>query len=81
MRTGGSISLLGACSIALHAGPSKVGSRPLKLAFYAADVSGARAALLKKGLTKAGPVRFAGKFDMCDFRDPDGNPFQISSRA
>ena len=70
----------GPCSLALHAGPSKVGTRPPKLAFYAADVSGARAALLKKGLALAGPVKSTGSFDMCDCKDPDGNPFQISSR-
>ena len=70
----------GACSLALHAGPSKVGSRPPKLAFYSADVAGARAALLKRGLVKAGPVKSTGSFDMCDCKDPDGNPFQISSR-
>jgi catechol 2,3-dioxygenase-like lactoylglutathione lyase family enzyme len=70
----------GACSLALHVGPSKVGSRPPKLAFYAADVAGARAALLKRGLAKAGPVKSTASFDMCDCKDPDGNPFQISSR-
>ena len=70
----------GACSLALHAGSSKVGNRPPKLAFYASDVSGARAALLKNGLALAGPVKSTGSFDMCDCKDPDGNPFQISSR-
>ena len=70
----------GACGLALHAGPSKVGKRPPKLAFYAADVAGARAALLKKGLAQAGPVKSTGSFDMCDCKDPDGNRFQISSR-
>lgn len=70
----------GPCSLALHAGPAKVGARPPKLAFYAADVSAARAALLKKGLAKAGPVKSGRSFDMCDCKDPDGNPFQISSR-
>jgi len=70
----------GACGLALHAGSSKVGNRPPKLAFYAADVSAGGAALLKKGLALAGPVKSTGKFDMCDCKDPDGNPFQISSR-
>ncbi len=70
----------GACSLALHLGQSKVGSRPPKLAFYAADVAGARAALLKHGLAKAGPVKSTAVLDMCDSKDPDGNPFQISSR-
>jgi len=70
----------GSCRLALHAGASKVGTRAPKLAFYAADVSGARAALVKKGLALAGPVKSAGRFDMCDCKDPDGNRFQISSR-
>ena len=70
----------GPCRLALHAGRSKVGSRPPKLAFYATDVSGARTALVKKGLALAGPVKSTGSFDMCDCKDPDGNPFQISSR-
>jgi catechol 2,3-dioxygenase-like lactoylglutathione lyase family enzyme len=70
----------GACSLALHVGPSKVGNRPPKLAFYAEDVAGARADLLKRGLAVAGPVKSTGRFDMCDCKDPDGNPFQISSR-
>jgi len=70
----------GPCGLALHAGASKVGNRPPKLAFYAADVSGARTALLKKGLAQAGPVKSTASFDMCDCKDPDGNRFQISSR-
>ena len=71
---------VGPCSLALHAGPSKLGNRPPKLAFYASDVSATRDALVKRGLAKAGPVKSAGSFDMCDCKDPDGNPFQISSR-
>jgi catechol 2,3-dioxygenase-like lactoylglutathione lyase family enzyme len=70
----------GAYGLALHAGKSEVGSRPPKLAFYAADVAATRAALVKRGLVKAGPIKSTGSFDMCDCKDPDGNPFQISSR-
>jgi catechol 2,3-dioxygenase-like lactoylglutathione lyase family enzyme len=70
----------GPCRIALHAGKSSVGQRPPKLAFYAADVASTRSALLKRGLAKAGPVKSTGSFDMCDCKDPDGNPFQISGR-
>jgi catechol 2,3-dioxygenase-like lactoylglutathione lyase family enzyme len=70
----------GPVALALHKGPSRVGARPPKLAFYAADVAAARAALVKRGLAQAGPVKSAGSFDMCDCKDPDGNPFQISSR-
>ena len=70
----------GPCRLALHAAPSKVGSRPPKLAFYASDVSSVRAALLARGLAQAGPIKSTGSFDMCDCKDLDGNPFQISSR-
>lgn len=67
--------------LALHAGPSKVGSRPPKIVFHAADVAATRAALIRRGLAHAGPVKSAGRFDLCDCKDPDGNPFQVSSRA
>lgn len=70
----------GGVNLALHAGKSVVGNRPPKLVFHATDVAAARAALVKRGLTTAGPVKSAGHFDMCDAKDPDGNPFQISSR-
>ena len=69
----------GACRIALHHGASKVGTRPPKLAFHAADVAAARARLTRLGATM-GKVLSTGSFDMCDGRDPDGNRFQISSR-
>ena len=70
----------GACSLALHAGKSVIGNRPPKIAFYAADVAAARATLVKRGLADAGKIASTGNFDMCDCKDPDGNPFQISSR-
>ncbi len=70
----------GACKIALHKGKSAIGKRPPKLVFYAADVAAARAALVRRGMKGLGPVKSAAKFDMCDGRDPDGNPIQISSR-
>lgn len=70
----------GGCRLALHAGSSKVGSRAPKLAFFAADVAGARATLLKQGLAQAGDVKSSTHFDMCDFKDPDGNRLQVSSR-
>jgi catechol-2,3-dioxygenase len=70
----------GACGLALHAGPSKVGSRSPKIVFHATDVAAARTALIKRGLTHAGPVKSTGSFDLCDCKDPDGNAFQLSSR-
>jgi catechol 2,3-dioxygenase-like lactoylglutathione lyase family enzyme len=69
----------GACSIALHKGEAKIGNRPPKLAFYAADVAATRATLVRRG-AKMGKVNSAGSFDLCDGKDPDGNAFQISSR-
>ena len=70
----------GACGLALHAGRPKAGARPPKIVFRAADVASARATLIKRGLADAGPVKSTGKFDLCDAKDPDGNPFQLSSR-
>jgi catechol-2,3-dioxygenase len=70
----------GGCTLALHAGKSRVGDRPPKIVFYAADVAATRDALIKRGLANAGTVTSAGVFDMCDCKDPDGNVFQISSR-
>jgi len=69
----------GTCAIALHDGVSKVGNRPPKLAFYAADVAAVRATLTRRGV-KMGKLLSAAKHDMCDGKDPDGNAFQISSR-
>ena len=69
----------GACAIALHQGDTKIGNRPPKLAFYAADVAATRAALIRRG-AKMGKIMSTARFDLCDGKDPDGNPFQISSR-
>jgi catechol 2,3-dioxygenase-like lactoylglutathione lyase family enzyme len=69
----------GDCHVALHAGGGKGGKRQPKIAFFAKDVAVARATLVKRG-AKMGKVMSAKTFDMCDGVDPDGNPFQISSR-
>jgi len=69
----------GPCRLALHAEGGKPGKRPPKIAFFAADVAAARAALVKRG-AKMGKVVSAKKFDMCNGTDPDGNAFQLSSR-
>jgi predicted enzyme related to lactoylglutathione lyase len=71
----------GACRIALHNGVSAPGKRPPKLVFFAKDVGAARAALVRRGVKTLGKVKSTGTFDMCDGKDPDGNAFQISSRA
>jgi catechol 2,3-dioxygenase-like lactoylglutathione lyase family enzyme len=70
----------GACNIAFHRGASSIGSRSPKLVFYASDVAAARADLVKRGARGMGKVLSTQNFDMCNGKDPDGNPFQISSR-
>jgi catechol 2,3-dioxygenase-like lactoylglutathione lyase family enzyme len=70
----------GTCNIALHKGASAVGKRPPKLAFYAADVAAMRATLIKRGAAM-GKLIAGRDIDMCDGKDPDGNPFTISSRT
>ena len=70
----------GGCNIALHSGRSKPGNRPPKLSFFADDVAAARSYLTKRVSAAFGPVKSTDSFDMCDGKDPDGNPIQISSR-
>jgi len=70
----------GSCNIALHSGNPSIGIRPPKLVFYASDVAAARAVLVSRGAKGLGKVLSTGNFDMCNGKDPDGNPFQISSR-
>lgn len=69
----------GACNIALHRGRSAAAGRSPKIAFYASDVAAARALLVRRGATM-GKVKSGRDVDLCDGKDPDGNPFQISSR-
>jgi catechol 2,3-dioxygenase-like lactoylglutathione lyase family enzyme len=71
----------GACNIALHKGNPKLGGRPPKIAFYAANVAAARALLVARGVKTLGKILSIGQFDMCNGTDPDGNPFSISSRT
>jgi hypothetical protein len=71
--------MVGSISTQLHAGGGKAGDRPPKLAFFVPDVTAARAALVKRG-AKIGTVVSSKHFDMCNGADPDGNPFQLSSR-
>lgn len=69
----------GQCHLALHADGGRPGKRPPKIVFYASDVAAVRAEVVKRG-AKMGKVVSAKKFDMCNGADPDGNPFQLSSR-
>ena len=70
----------GSCSIALHAGGApSAGRRQPKIVFYAEDVVQVRAELMARG-AKLGTVQETGEFRFCDGKDPEGNPFSISSR-
>jgi catechol 2,3-dioxygenase-like lactoylglutathione lyase family enzyme len=70
----------GGCNLALHAGTSAIGSRPPKLVFYSRNVAETRGSLLRRGAT-LGKVKSASGLHLCEGRDPDGNPFQISNRS
>jgi catechol 2,3-dioxygenase-like lactoylglutathione lyase family enzyme len=70
----------GNCSIALHDGGAPAsGRRQPKIVFFAEDVTQVRAALMARG-AKLGAVQDAGEFQFCDGKDPEGNPYSISSR-
>jgi catechol-2,3-dioxygenase len=69
----------GGATIALHSGPSSPGRKGPKIVFYASDVAAARAELIKRG-AKFGKARGGEKLCLCDGKDPDGNPIQLSNR-
>jgi hypothetical protein len=69
----------GACNVALHRSKSTGAGRSPKIAFYASDVTAARTLLVGRGATM-GKVMSGREIDFCDGKDPDGNPFQVSSR-
>lgn len=69
----------GSARIAVHSGPPSPGSKGPKIVFYTADVAAAREALVARG-AKFGKVRQGEVFTLCDGKDPDGNPVQLSNR-
>ena len=69
----------GGASIGLHSGPSSPGRKGPKIAFYADDVAAMREKLVARG-AKFGRVRQWEELFMCDGKDPDGNPIQLSNR-
>ena len=69
----------GGATIALHSGPSSPGRKGPKIVFHAADVAAARQRLVARG-AKFGKVRQGEVFCLCDGKDPDGNPIQLSDR-
>src|SRR5580704_16173373 len=69
----------GGATIALHSGPSSPGRKGPKIVFHAADVAARREALVARG-AKFGKVYQGDVFCLCDGKDPDGNPIQLSNR-
>jgi catechol 2,3-dioxygenase-like lactoylglutathione lyase family enzyme len=69
----------GPVTIGLHSGPPSPGRKGPKIAFYADDVAAMRETLVARG-AKFGKVREGEMFCLCDGKDPDGNPIQLSSR-
>jgi catechol 2,3-dioxygenase-like lactoylglutathione lyase family enzyme len=69
----------GGARIALHSGPPSPGRKGPKIVFHAEDVAAMRQALVSRG-AKFGKVRDGEIFCLCDGKDPDGNPIQLSSR-
>jgi catechol 2,3-dioxygenase-like lactoylglutathione lyase family enzyme len=69
----------GGIRIALHSGPASPARKGPKLVFYARDVAGLRRTLTGRG-ARFGKVRQGAHFCLCDGRDPDGNPVQLSGR-
>lgn len=68
----------GGIRIALHSGPASPGCKGPKIAFHAEDVAAMRAKLVARG-ARFGKLR-EGQFCLCDGKDPDGNPIQLSNR-
>jgi len=69
----------GGARIALHSGPSSPGRKGPKIVFYAKDVAAMRATLVARGAS-FGKVRQGEIICLCDSKDPDGNPIQLSDR-
>jgi catechol 2,3-dioxygenase-like lactoylglutathione lyase family enzyme len=69
----------GGARIALHSGPSSPGKKGPKIVFHAEDVEALRKTLVARG-AKFGKVRQGEVLCLCDGKDPDGNPLQLSNR-
>jgi hypothetical protein len=69
----------GAANIALHSGPSSPGRKGPKIVFHAKNVAALRETLVARGAT-LGKVHQGEVFCLCDGKDPDGNPIQLSNR-
>ena len=69
----------GGATIALHSGPASPGRKGPKIVFHAEDVATLRATLVARG-ARFGKVREGEVLTLCDGKDPDGNPVQLSNR-
>lgn len=69
----------GGTTIALHSGPSSPGKKGPKIVFHADDVATLRETLISRGAA-LGKARQGDTFCLCDGKDPDGNPIQLSDR-
>jgi catechol 2,3-dioxygenase-like lactoylglutathione lyase family enzyme len=69
----------GGTRIALRSGPSSPGRKGPKIVFHAPDVAVLRETLVARG-ARFGKVREGEMFSLCDGKDPDGNPIQLSNR-
>ena len=69
----------GGARIALHSGPSSPGRKGPKIVFHAEDVAAMRESLVARRAT-FGKVRQGEVISLCDGKDPDGNPIQLSNR-
>jgi len=73
----------GGCNLALHVARGKYkkgGDSPAKIVFGVKNVAAAKKTIEKHGCEMGKIFKF-GKIQFCDGRDPEGNPFQISSRG
>jgi catechol 2,3-dioxygenase-like lactoylglutathione lyase family enzyme len=68
----------GGVRIGLHSGPPSPGKKGPKLAFFTKDVGARREVLVRRG-AKFGKVS-RGEVHLCNGKDPDGNPVQLSNR-
>ena len=68
----------GGVTVALHSGPPSPGRKGPKIVFFAKDVATMRATLVQRG-AKFGAVG-EGELQLCNGKDPDGNPVQLSNR-
>ena len=69
----------GGSRVALHSGPPSPGRKGPKIVFHARDVAQARAKLNARG-ARFGKLKQFEALVMCDGKDPDGNPVQLSNR-